>query len=140
MYRYLLTLSCYAKACKHSPPSPITNSRSPRGSGRRRRHSTTTQPTVTRWRPLPPPPKKSCLDKMRNATARAVARIRAGHWRLAEYLKRIRKRPVDKFWFCQGRSRMARSHVLLHCPGPRLVVVSHRKVETLAVSRCCYRT
>jgi len=65
----------------------------------------------------PPPPKKSCLDKVRNSLAR---KIRTDHWRSAVYLKRIKKRPDGKCWFCHGRFRMTRSHVLLHCPGPVL--------------------
>jgi hypothetical protein len=48
----------------------------------------------------PPAPKKSCLDGMRNALARTAAQIRAGHWRSAVYLKRIRKMAEDKCWFC----------------------------------------
>jgi len=69
---------------------------------------------------LPPPPKKSCLDKARNAIARVAAQIRTDHWRSAVYLKRIRKRRDDKCWFCPGPARMTRSHVLLHCPSARL--------------------
>jgi hypothetical protein len=30
------------------------------------------------------------------------------------------KRADDKCWFCSGRAKMTRSHVLLHCPNPRL--------------------
>jgi hypothetical protein len=68
----------------------------------------------------PPPPKKSCLDSMRNALARTTAQIRTGHWRSAVYLKRIRKMAEDKCWFCQGPARMTRSHVLLHYPSVKL--------------------
>jgi len=69
----------------------------------------------------PPPPKKSCLDKMWNALARTAAQIRTGHWRSAVYLKRIRKRADDNCWFCQGPAKMTRSHVLiLHCPSEKL--------------------
>lgn len=39
--------------------------------------------------------------------------IRTGHWRLAVFLKRIKKRQDYKCWFCQG-SKMTRSHGLLH--------------------------
>jgi hypothetical protein len=46
----------------------------------------------------PPPPKKSCLDNMRNALARTAAQIRTGHWRSAVNLKRIRKMAEDKCW------------------------------------------
>jgi hypothetical protein len=44
----------------------------------------------------PPPAKKSCLDRAKNGIARTAAQIRTGHWRLAVYLKRIRKRQDDK--------------------------------------------
>jgi len=64
----------------------------------------------------PPPPKKSCLDSVRNAIARVAAQIRTNPWRSAEYLKRIKKRQDDECWFCHGTARMSRSHVLLHCP------------------------
>jgi hypothetical protein len=65
---------------------------------------------------IPPPPKKSCLDKARNSLARTVAQIRSGHWRSAVYLKRIKKRTTDHCWFCHKKERkMTRSHVLLHC-------------------------
>jgi hypothetical protein len=66
-----------------------------------------------------PPPKKSCLDSMRNALARTVAQIRTGHWRSAVYLNRT-KMADDKCWFCQSPARMTRSHVLLHCPNAKL--------------------
>jgi len=70
----------------------------------------------------PPPPKKSMLDKARNAVARvAAAQIRTGHWRSAVYLHRIHKRADDKCWFCQDSVKMTRSHVLLHCRNPKLV-------------------
>jgi hypothetical protein len=67
---------------------------------------------------IPPPPKKSCLDKARNAIARIASQICTEHWRTATYLKRIRKRADDKCWFCSGSvsARMTRSDVLLHCP------------------------
>jgi hypothetical protein len=66
------------------------------------------------------PPKKSCLDRMRNAIARTVSQIRTGHWRSAVYLKWIRKTADDKCWFCQTSARMTRSHALLHCPSAKL--------------------
>jgi hypothetical protein len=69
---------------------------------------------------LPPPPKKSCLDNMRNALARTAAQIRTSHWRSAVYLKRIRKIVEDKCWFCQNSACMTRSHVQLHFPDARL--------------------
>jgi hypothetical protein len=73
----------------------------------------------------PPPPKKSMLDRARSSTARVAAQIRAGHWRSAVYLKRIRKRDDDKCWFCKDHDRvthkMTRPHVLLNCRNPRLV-------------------
>jgi hypothetical protein len=68
----------------------------------------------------PPPPRKSRLDGARNGIARYAAQIRTGHWRSAVYLKRIKKRLEDKCWFCRGRNRMTRSHVLLHCPNARV--------------------
>jgi hypothetical protein len=65
----------------------------------------------------PPPPKKSNLDRAKNALARTAAQIRTGrHWRSAVYLKRIRKRQDDKCWFCTGPAQMSRFHVL---PVPR---------------------
>jgi hypothetical protein len=51
--------------------------------------------------PPPPPKKKSCMDQTRNAIARTAAKIRTGHWRSAEYFKRVRKRKDDKCWFCK---------------------------------------
>ena len=69
----------------------------------------------------PPPPKKSMLDRARNAIARVATQIRTGHWRSAVYLHRIRKRDDDPCWFCKGSARMTRSHVLLHCKDPKLV-------------------
>jgi hypothetical protein len=65
-------------------------------------------------------PKKSCLDGVRNSIARCAAQIHAGHWRSALNLKGIKKRQEDKCWFCQGRHRMTRSHVLPHCPNARV--------------------
>jgi hypothetical protein len=51
------------------------------------------------------------------ATARLVG---TGHWRSAIYLKRIKKRTDDGFWFCKGGAAMTRSHVLLHCSSARM--------------------
>ena len=68
---------------------------------------------------LPPPPKKSCMDRTRNAIARMAAQIRTGHWRSAVYFKRIKKRGDDRCWFCRER-RMTRSHTLLHCTNDNL--------------------
>jgi hypothetical protein len=65
----------------------------------------------------PPPAKKSCLDGARDCIA---AQIRTGHWRSAVYLKRIEKRQDDKCWFCRGRNRMTRLHVLLHCSNAKI--------------------
>ena len=70
-----------------------------------------------RW--PPPPPKKSCMDRTRNAIARTAARIRTDHWRSAVYLKRIKKRGDDQCWFCHER-KMTRSHTLLHCTNGNL--------------------
>lgn len=69
----------------------------------------------------PPPPKKSCMDKARNAVARTAAQIRTGHWRSVVYLKRIRKQRDDRCWICRSLVRMTRSHVLLHGRNERLV-------------------
>jgi len=94
-----------ARVCQRPPPLPTSNSRSQRFRAKKdawhknpANHGTLEIP--------PPPPKKSCLDKVRNTIARTVAQICTGHWRSAEYLKRIRKGADDKCWFCQGRSRM----------------------------------
>jgi len=37
----------------------------------------------------PPPPKKYCLDRARNAIAGTAAQIRSNHRRSAVYLKRL---------------------------------------------------
>jgi hypothetical protein len=39
----------------------------------------------------PPPAKKSCMDRTRNAIAGTAAQIRTGHWRSAVYFWRTRK-------------------------------------------------
>jgi len=75
-------------------------------------------------REIPPlPPKKSCMDRARNAIARVAAQIRTYHWRSAVYLKSIRERQDDKCWFCR-RNRTVGSHVLLH-----VEVMSHYMVS-----------
>ena len=81
----------------------------------------------------PPPPKKSCLDSARNAIARTAAKIRSSHRRSAVYLKMIRKRTVDKCWFCRRSVRMTRSHVL-HCSNEKLVAA--RKEAWKEPRRC----
>jgi hypothetical protein len=53
----------------------------------------------------PPPPDKSCLDKMRNPLARTEAQKCTGRWRSVVYLKRIRKMVDVKCWFCQARQK-----------------------------------
>jgi len=65
---------------------------------------------------LPPPPKKSCMDRAKNSIARTAVQIRTGHWRSAVFLKRIGKRTDNNCWFCGG----PQSHVLLHCANARL--------------------
>jgi hypothetical protein len=54
----------------------------------------------------PPPPKRSCMDRMRNSLAGTAAQIRTGHWRSAEYHNRNRKMAEDKCRFCQGSARV----------------------------------
>jgi hypothetical protein len=66
-----------------------------------------------------PPPKKSCMDRTRNAIARTAAQIRTGHWRSSVYLEGIKKRGDDRCWFCYER-KMTRSHTLLHCTNANL--------------------
>jgi hypothetical protein len=65
---------------------------------------------------LPPPPKKSFLDRASNKLARTIARVRTGL--CGPYLKRIRKdrnEPAsDRCWWC-GQWRMSRTHVFLRC-------------------------
>ena len=70
---------------------------------------------------MEPPPKKSCLDRMKNPLARIAAQIRSGQWRSAVYLRRIRKMTNDHCWFCRRPVRMSRLHVLLHCTSPKIV-------------------
>jgi hypothetical protein len=40
---------------------------------------------------IPPPSKKSCMDRAKNEIARTAAQIRTGHWRSAVCLKRIKR-------------------------------------------------
>jgi len=89
---------------------------------------------------IPPPlPKKSMLDKARNAVARVAAQIRTGRWRSAVYLHRIRKRADDECWFCQDSVKMTRLHVRLRCGGPGLVAARLEAWEgkNPGVSGCC---
>jgi len=88
-----------------SPPSPTLSFGSPRSLGWRKRLGMQSQITTGRRSP----PKKSCMDRTRNALARCAAQIRTRHWRSAVFLKRIKKRRGDKCWLCHG-SRMTRSH------------------------------
>jgi len=67
----------------------------------------------------PSPPKKSCMDRAKNAIARTATQTRTGHWRSAVSLRRIRKRHDDKCWFCRG-PKMTWSYVLLHCTNGKL--------------------
>ena len=62
----------------------------------------------------PPPPKKPCMDKVRNAIAGTAAQIWTGHWRSAVFLGRIKESRGDRCWFCRPGPRMIRPHVLLH--------------------------
>jgi hypothetical protein len=72
---------------------------------------------------LPPPLKKSFLDRVSNKLARAIAQIRTGHWLCGPYLKRIGKdcnEPVsDRYWRCR-KWRISRTHVFLRCMHPML--------------------
>jgi hypothetical protein len=69
---------------------------------------------------IPPlPPEKPCMDRAKNGIARTAAQLRTGHWR-SVYLKTIKKHRDDKCWFCSGRNRMTRSHVLLHYSNGRI--------------------
>jgi hypothetical protein len=77
----------------------------------------------------PPLPKKSYSDGARNAIARIAAQIRTDHWRLAVYLKRIRKLADDECWFCRRPVKMTRSHVLLHCPLEKLLAAREEAWE-----------
>jgi len=69
----------------------------------------------------PPPPKKSCLGKARNAVARVTAQIRTDHWRSVIFLRRIREQSTDKVLVlphphCRT-SPDDRSHVLIVIQG-----------------------
>ena len=59
------------------------------------------------------------MDRARNALARTAAQIRTGHWLLAVFLKRTKRRRDDNCWFCHGL-RMSKSHVFLHRPNAKL--------------------
>jgi hypothetical protein len=71
---------------------------------------------------IPPPPKKSAMDKARNREARISSQLRTNHWLSGVYLKRIGKRAHAGCWFCDDRydniqpPTMTRTHVLLRCP------------------------
>jgi hypothetical protein len=71
---------------------------------------------------IPPPPKKSALDKEENREARIASQLHTNHWLSGVYLKRIGKRDSAGCWFCgdtcQPREppKMTRTHVVLHCP------------------------
>lgn len=109
--------------------SPTSSSTSPRSCGWSKMGGTRT-----------PPAKKSCLDQAKNGTARVVARIRTGHWRSAEFLKRIKKRGDDRCWFCRSGNRITGFHVLLHCPGAKVRAACGEAwgVKTRArAGRCC---
>jgi hypothetical protein len=72
---------------------------------------------------LPPPPKKSFLDRASNKLARTIAQIRTGHWLCGPYLKRIRKdrnEPVCDLCCWCGKWRMSRTHVFLRYTHPML--------------------
>jgi ribonuclease HI len=72
---------------------------------------------------IPPPPKKSAMDKARNRGARISSQLRTNHWLSGAYLKRISKRAHAGCWFCEDRynnilvqpPKMTRTHVLLRC-------------------------
>jgi hypothetical protein len=71
---------------------------------------------------IPPPPKKSAIDKARNREARISSQLRINHWLSGVYLKRISKRAHAGCWFCEDRydtvqpPTITRTHVLLRCP------------------------
>ena len=66
--------------------------------------------------------KKSCLDRARNGLTRAASQIRTGNWRSAVRLHRMRRHLNNHCWLCSLGCKMTRSHVLLHCPNPNLMV------------------
>jgi hypothetical protein len=71
---------------------------------------------------LPPPPRKSFLDRASHKLARTISQIRIGHWLCRPYLTRITKdrhEPVSDLWWC-GNWRMSRTHIFLRCTHPKL--------------------
>jgi hypothetical protein len=52
---------------------------------------------------IPPPPKKSAMDKARNREARISSQLRTNHWLSGVYLMRIGKRAHAGCWFCKDR-------------------------------------
>jgi hypothetical protein len=68
---------------------------------------------------LPPPPKKSFLDRTSNKLARTIAQIRTGLWLYGPCLKRIRKdcnEPVsDLYWRCGKWRMLCSSDVRIPC-------------------------
>jgi hypothetical protein len=52
---------------------------------------------------IPPPPKKSAMDKARNREARISSQLRTNHWVSGVYLMRIGTRAYAGCWFCEDR-------------------------------------
>jgi hypothetical protein len=52
---------------------------------------------------IPPPPKKSAMNKARNREARISSQLCTNHWLSGLYLKLIGKRAHAGCWFCEGR-------------------------------------
>jgi hypothetical protein len=52
---------------------------------------------------IPPPPKKSAIDKARNREARISSQLRTNHWLSGVYLMRIGKQAHAGCWFCEDR-------------------------------------
>jgi len=71
---------------------------------------------MARWRF--PPPKKSMLDKARNAIARTAAQIRTGHW-LCTFTESASE-TMTSAGSARALHKMTRSHVLSHCKNQRL--------------------
>jgi ribonuclease HI len=71
---------------------------------------------------IPPPPKKSAMDKARDSEARISSQLRTNHWLSGVYLKRIGKRAHAGCWVCENRydhvrpPKMTRTHVMIRCP------------------------
>jgi hypothetical protein len=71
---------------------------------------------------IPPPPKKSAMDKARNREARISSQLRTNHWLSGVYPKRIGKPADAGRWFCEDRygniqpPTMTRTNVLPRCP------------------------